>query len=174
MMKKLVALILALILMTAFYLYALLREDEATKGTDRWVVASENTIFKAQGTTVSNQPADLASAMGVALPLPEELISGEVADGSYHGFYVRLLQASDGQRTVRGVRPSSAAPMLRETELVFSQSDKTLMSYPLLHAVQDAKSYYYLSTDLAAFVIEVPENMSDDDALAGFILAVPK
>ncbi|NLA52732.1 MAG: hypothetical protein GX858_00025, partial [Clostridiales bacterium] len=48
MMKKLAALILALILMTAFYLYALLREDEATKGTDRWVVASENTIFKAQ------------------------------------------------------------------------------------------------------------------------------
>lgn len=174
MMKKLASLVLALILMTAFYLYALLREDEATKGTDRWVVASEDTVFKAQGASLSAQPADLASAMGVPLPLPDGLTSGEVKDGSYHGYYVRILQASDGQRTVHGVRPASAASMLRGDELVFAQSDKTLMSYPLLQAELDGKSYYYLSTELAAFVIEVPAGISDDDALAGFDLITPK
>ncbi|NLC32196.1 MAG: hypothetical protein GX781_02740 [Clostridiales bacterium] len=174
MMKKLASFLMALILMTAFYLYALLREDEGTKGTDRWVVASEESIFKAQGSTISNQAAALSAAMGVSLPLPNEIISGEVTDGKYHGYYVRELHVKDEQRIVRGVRPVSAAPMLRDKELAFSQSDKTLMSYPLLFAQQNERTYYYFSTDSAAFVIEAPAGMSQSDALEGITMTEPK
>ena len=172
--KKLASLILALILMSAFYLYALLREDEETKGTERWIVAAVDRDFKAQGTITSLDPAALASAMGLAVPLMPQPQQGEVKDADYHGYYVRLIYASDGEMTVRGVRPASAAPMLRDKDLIFLQSEKTLMNYPLLKAQKDGQNYYFLSTESAAFVIQGNIMTPDEDALTGFILAQPQ
>lgn len=174
MIKKLTSFILALILMASFYLYALLREDEETKGAQQWVVAESDAAINQSGKVTSTNPEILASTMGASLPLPRQIQNGEVTDGYYHGYGVRLLLASDGQRKISGVSPFSAAPMIRNKSLVFSQSEKTLMSYPLLVAQDGPLSFYYLVTDRAAFVIETPAATSDDAALADFIIAAPQ
>lgn len=172
MIKKILSVVLALILMASFYLYALLREDEETKRTDRWVVAEEDAALSARGPLESTDPQALANAMGITLPLPQSLLTAGVADDSHHGYYARRLTATNGHSTVWGVRPASASPMIRPAGVAFGQSDKTLMGYPLL-AGQDAQYlYYYLATDQAAFVLRLPQSDSQQ-ALQGFVIAQP-
>jgi len=172
MIKKILSLLMALLLMAAFYIYALLREDEQTKRSDEWVVAGDDTQLQAFGGIVSSDPTALARAMDSLLPLPKDLTSGSVKDSSYHGYYARILEATDGQSIVRGVRPASASPLIRKAGLSFDHSDKTLLSYPLLWAEDDAYSYYYLVTDAAAFVLQLPR-LSQSLALQGFLISQP-
>lgn len=172
MIKKLISLLLALLLMAAFYIYALMREDEQTKRTDEWVVAGENKQLAAFGGVESTDPRVLAQAMDSVLPLPGGLTGGSVRDSSYHGYYTRLLEATDGESVVFGVRPASASPMIRKAGLAFTHSEKTLLSYPLLWAEDDAYSYYYLVTDTAAFVLQLPKQ-SQSLALQGFQISQP-
>ncbi len=172
MIKKLISLFIALLLMAAFYIYALLREDEQTKRTDEWVVAGEDTQFAAFGGIESTDPQVLAQAMDSPLPLPGSLTSGSVRDSSYHGYYTRILEATDGESIVLGVRPASASPVIRKAGLAFAHSEKTLLSYPLLWAEDDAYSYYYMVTDTAAFVLQLPRH-SQPLALQGFLISQP-
>lgn len=173
MIKRLAALVMALFLMASFYLYALLQEDEETKRTDQWVVAGSDELTRAQDTVISTDPAALASAMGLPLPLPQELQSGRVSDGQYHGYRVRQLEAQGADSAVLGIRPASAAPLIRGSGLEFESTDKTLMSYPLLRAEKDGSAYYYLASEQAAFIIRLPLHLPEDEALSGFILAQP-
>lgn len=69
MIKRISALVMALFLMASFYLYALLQEDEETKRTDQWVVAGDDSLTRVQETVISTDPAVLAGAMGLSLPL---------------------------------------------------------------------------------------------------------
>ena len=173
MIKRIAALVMALFLMASFYLYALLQEDEETKRTDQWVVAGDDSLTRAQERVISTDPAVLAGAMGLSLPLPRELSSGEVKDGQYHGYRVRQLEAESADATVLGVRPASAAPLIRGSGLQFEATDKTLMSYPLLRAEMDGSAYYYLASEQAAFIIRLPLHLPEEAALSGFILAQP-
>ena len=171
MIKKILSLVLALLLMATFYLYALLRENEETRRSDRWVVAEEDTGLKAFGGMQSNEPAALAKALGSTVPLPETLLEGTVQDTRYHGYYVRTLYASDGHATVRGVRPASASPLIRQDGVRFSSSEKTLLGYPLLEAQDSQYVYYYLVSELAAFVLQLP---MDQASLQGFVISQPE
>lgn len=173
MIKRIAALVMALFLMASFYLYALLQEDEETKRTDQWVVAGDNGLTRPQDTVISTDSAELASAMGLPLPLPRELSSGEVKDGQYHGYRVRQLDARSEDAAVLGIRPASAAPLIRDSGLRFESTDKTLMSYPLLRAEKDGSAYYYLASEQAAFIIRLPLHLPEDESLSGFILAQP-
>jgi len=172
MIKKILSLLMALLLMAAFYIYALLREDEQTKRSDEWVVAGEDTQLQAFGGLESSDSKALAQAMDSLLPLPKDLTSGSVQDSSYHGYYARVLEATNGESTVWGICPASASPMIRKAGLSFGHTDKTLLSYPLLWAEDDAYSYYYMVTDAAAFVMQLPRQ-SQTLALQGFLISQP-
>lgn len=173
MIKRIAALVMALVLMVAFYLFALLQEDEETKRTDQWVVAGSDNLIQPQETVISNDPMVLADAMELPLPLPRELIAGEVKDGQYHSYRVRMLQAEGIDSSVSGIRPASAAPLIRPQGLNFEPTNKTLMSYPLLRAQKDGFAYYYLANEQAAFVIRLSLQLPEDEALSRFVLAQP-
>ncbi|NLD52437.1 MAG: hypothetical protein GX650_06035 [Clostridiales bacterium] len=119
----------------------------------------------------STDTAALAGALGSTVPLPETLQEGRVQDASYHGYYVRTLFASDGRTTVWGVRPASASPLIRQEGLRFSSSEKTLLGYPLLEAQDGQHVYYYLVSDLAAFVLQLPLAQA---SLQGFVISQPE
>ncbi len=172
MIKKIISILMALLLMAAFYIYALMREDERTKNSDEWVVAGDEAQLQAFGGIESKDPAALAKAMDSLLPLPGSLTSGSVKDSSYHGYYARVLEATDGESIVRGVRPASASPLIRKDGLSFDYSDKTLLSYPLLWAEDDDYTYYYMVTDTAAFILQLP-GPGQATALQGFLISRP-
>lgn len=171
MIKKLLTLLMALVLMASFYLYALMREDEETKRSEQWVVAGGEEL-KAFGGLDSTDGKALARAMGSLIPLPEQLSAGQVTDSSYHGYYVRQLRATDGLSTVLGVRPASASPLIRPEQLSFQHTDRTLLNYPLLKASDELYSYYYLVTDAAAFILQLPRE-SETETLRGFLISQP-
>lgn len=173
MIRRIAALVMALLLMVSFYLYALLQEDEETKRSDQWVVAGQDSPLEAKEDLISTNPAALAAAMGLTLFLPRSLDTGSVRDDSYHGYRVRRLEAVSGDTAVSGVLPASAAPLIRGSGLVFESTDKTLMSHPLLRAERDGGIYYYLANEQAAFIIRLPAYQPEDEALSAFILANP-
>lgn len=172
MIKKVFALLMALLLMASFYLYALMREDEESKRSEQWVVAGAGDQLSAFGGLESTDGQALAMAMGSLVPLPRTLSQGQVSDSSYHGYYARQLMATDGQSTVLGVRPASASPLIRPEGLAFSQTDRTLLNYPLLRAMDEQHSYYYLVTDAAAFILKLPREQ-ETEALRGFLISQP-
>ncbi|MHC1786644.1 MAG: hypothetical protein AB9880_06265 [Christensenellales bacterium] len=172
MIRRSTALLMALLLMGAFYLYALMREDSQAKRSDQWMVTGEDASLEPSGGLQSTDGASLAAAMGSLLPLPASLTSASVEDSSYHGYYARILRATDGLSLVLGVRPASASPLIREKDLDFSHSDKTLLGYPLLAAADETHSFYYLVTDTAAFVLRLPRE-GETEALRGFLISQP-
>lgn len=172
LLKRLAALLMALLLMAAFYLYALMREDEQSKRTAQWVVAQEEDELRPFGGMEAADPAALAQAMGCAIPLPPQLQLSRVSDQRHHGYYVRRLTAGDGHALVLGVRPASASPLIRPEGLHFTHASKTLLGIPMLSAQDDLYSYYYLATEQAAFVIRLPLP-HQDELLSSFIIAEP-
>ncbi len=173
MVKRLVGLALALLLMGAFYIYALLREGEQNKGQEQWLVTEQEAPLAPMGGLASQDPKALAAALGIQAPLPADLASGQVADARHHLAYARLLTATDGTLTVWGVRPAHASPLIRPRGLAFETTGQTLHSYPLLKAEDGAHTYYYLATGAqGAFVIRAAQGQ-DAQALAGLLLYDP-
>lgn len=156
-LKRILTLLLALLLMGSFYLYALMREDEESKRSEQFIVAQDDAGSRPMGGFTGTDPAALARAMGADSPLPTVLESGQVEDASYHGQYARLLTAQGDGLYVQGVRPASAAPLLRGHDLRFTSMNNSLFSLPLMTAQDEQSRYYYLVTqDMAAFMIRVP------------------
>jgi len=153
MVKRIASIALSLILMGVFYVYAVLREDENTKQTEKWVVADEAVPPAPIGLVESTQAKQLALAMGTAVPLPAALSSGSVQDSSYHGYAVRMLEASAPGISIRGVRPSSAAPMVRGGGITYEPSGSALLGYPLIIGRDADSFYYFLVTEEAAYEI---------------------
>lgn len=172
MIRRIAAALMALLLMAGFYLYALLQEDEESKRSDRWVVEGEGALAP-QDALISANPAALARAMGLPLLLPQALSAGSVRDGSYHGYRVRVLEAAAGGISVRGVRPASAAAMLRPEGLGFESTERTLLNAPLMRAEGGDGVYYYTADDNAAFIIRLPKASAEEDTLSAFRLANP-
>lgn len=162
MIKKILAFVLSLLLAGVFYVYALLREDETTKQSDRWVVSEEQKTFGAIGNQSSQNPQDIARYMEAAAPLPGSLDTGTVQDGSYHGYRVRLMHITAPNLVVRGVRPLSAYPMVRTQGLSYRPSGAALLGYPLIIAQDSTGFYYYFTTEDAAF--EIHTTAADEKA----------
>lgn len=156
LISKLAALLMALILMASFYLYALMREDEQSKRSDQWVVAADQGDLSPISPLESTDSKQLASAMAAPLPVPERLTQGRVWDDRYHGYAARRFSATDGSALVQGVRPASASPLIRGEKLRFAHSELSMMGYPMLEAQDDSFAYYYFASDVAAFMIQLP------------------
>ncbi len=162
MVKRIASIILSLTLMAVFYVYAVLREDENTKQTEKWVVAEEAVPITPIGLIESTQAKQLAMAMGSAAPLPDTLFSGSVRDGSYHGYTVRLLEAAVPGMSVHGVRPSSAAPLVRSGGVAYEPSGSALLGYPLIIGRSAQGFCYFMVTEEAAY--EIRTIASDEQA----------
>lgn len=165
-MRRLLSLIVSLILMAAFYVYAVMREDDETKRTEQWVVAESETELSANGGVVSTSADTLARALGASVPLPQTLVSGEVSDETWHGYYARKLVATDGVLRVSAVRPLSAAPMIRDGALQFAPGGRSLFGFPLLEAQDDQYHYAFLVTQDTAVMIETPPDVFEQSLQA--------
>lgn len=164
MSKKIAALFFALLLFCAFYLYALLQDEDAAGHDERFVVSGESRTPDAIPALHSKDADELIRAFGAACPLPPEIITGRVENGSYHGGRTRLIVAEGGNVRVRGVRPLRAAPSLRESGLDWQPSSMTYSGHPLLYAKKGAYRFYYYSDGEAAYEIRL--SASDDETAA--------
>lgn len=153
MIRRLVAILLSLILMAAFYVFALMMEDEESKRSDEFLVQEAEGPLERAELFQSEDARELARAFGVALPVPEGLTSGTVNGGGYHGYTTRLVSLEGASARITGIRPASAAPGILQGDLVFLASDKALMGYELLMAKRGDEVYYALLTPDAAFLI---------------------
>lgn len=155
-MRRLLSFLTSLLLMAAFYVYAVMREDSETKRTEQWVVAAEQTQLAPSGGALSTDSRALVRALGAAVPLPRKLLSGRVEDASWHGYYARRLTADDGVTRVSAVRPMSAAPLIRGASLTFASHGRSLYGFPLLEAEDEDMRYLFLITGDAAVMIVTP------------------
>lgn len=163
-MKKILSLLFSLLLLAAFYVYAVLMEDERSHDAPQWMVEERKPPLDRIEAVSSTDAAQLARAMGVSLPLPGTLSSGTVESGSYHGYTVRALHAEGAGLVIRGVRPLSAAPAIRTNGLSFLPSDSALLGFPVLTAQQGSRYYYYFTAEDAAFEISVTASSSAEAA----------
>ncbi len=153
MIRRLLAILLSLALIAAFYVFAVMMEDEETKRSDEFLVQAAEEPLERTETLQSADTYALAQAFGVALPMPEGLKSGSVKSGSYHGYTTRLIALEGEAAQVTGIRPASAAPGILPEDLVFLASDKALLGYELLRANRGDEVFYALLTGDAAFLI---------------------
>ncbi len=170
MLRRLPAALAALLMMAAFYLFAVMQENEETRRSDAFVVREpEVPVTRAAPFQSQDAPA-LARAFGVPLPLPEGPVQGEVTSESYHGYPVMRIRVLGQAAQVDGVRPLSAAGSILPSGLRFTASDRALFGYAIMAASDGQTQYYALQTDKAAFLIRVPEAAAP---AGGFALQEP-
>jgi hypothetical protein len=153
MVRRILAALLSLIVMAAFYVFAVMMEDEESKRTGEFLVAEERKPLTRMEDLKSADAVELARAFGAAIPLPEGLSDGLVQSGTYHGYPTRLVTLQGTLAQVRGIRPASAAPGLMPRDAVFLASGQALLGYPLLAAQGANGVMYSLLTEEAAFLI---------------------
>lgn len=152
-MKKIPLILLAILLICVFCLYALMQKDE---GADRnYIVQSAQTTLAPLSPVSSNQAKELVSAFSKTAPLPATIHLGRVEESSYQGQRVRILTVAGDTVTIRGVTPLMAAPLVRTKGASFVSSPFSLFGYSLLSAQKDGQFIYYLTTEDAAFEISV-------------------
>ncbi len=154
LLRRVLAFLLSILVMAAFYLVAVMMENEETRRSDRFLVEAAAVPLHRMEAVESADGRQLARAFGAALPLPEGLSSGRVEAGAYHGYVTRTVSAEGSAARVTGIRPASAAPGILPPEAVFAATDKALMGFPLLHAQEGGQEVYALVTGEAAFLIQ--------------------
>ncbi|NLX82260.1 MAG: hypothetical protein GXZ04_00355 [Clostridiales bacterium] len=169
-LKRLVALLLSLAVITVFYLLAVMMEDEESKRTDQFVVEAQQKPLTPIQEIISEDPQRLVDAFGVPIPLPDRFESGRVTDFTWHTYPARLITLTGAQAVVKGVRPAAAAPSIIPKDADFKASDKALLGYAMLEAQVEGKTLYSLITRDAAFLIEPQEQNQP----GGFALLEPK
>jgi len=152
-LRRVLAFLLSLLVMTAFYLVAVMMENEETRRSERFLVEAAAAQLLKIEPVESADGRLLARAFGAALPLPEGLGSGRVESGAYHGYITRTVSLEGTAARVTGVRPASAAPGIMPPEAVFMATDRALMGVPLLRAREEGQDVYALMTGEAAFLI---------------------
>ena len=172
MLRRVPAALLALLVMAAFYLFAVMQENEETKRSDAFVVREQEEALTAIAPFTSQDPRALARAFGAAFPLPEGAITGEVSSFRHHGYTARRIVVKGQASQIEGVRPLSAAAAIMPSGLRFSGSDRALFGYSLMSAADEHFRYYALQTDKAAFLLRLPEADSAAPG-GGFALQEP-
>ena len=169
MIRRIPAFLMALLLMAAFYIFAVMMEDEKTKRTDEFLVERVELPLTEVMEMESGDARALAEAFGAPIPVPDGALSGQVKNESYHARYARLVLLSGENARVTGIRPAAAAPHIMPPTLSFRASGQTLLGYELLQAKRDGGVVFAMITDDAAFLIE-PQNPDDP---GGFQLQEP-
>jgi hypothetical protein len=152
--QRLLALLLSLLVMAVFYVFAVMMEDEESKRSDSFVVEAPLAPLLPRDSLESASPQAVADAFGVALPLPEGFALGRTEDIHYHTYRARVVTLHGAAATVQGVRPASAAGAILPKEADFVASSKALLGYQMLEARVAGKTMYALITPEAAFFIE--------------------
>jgi hypothetical protein len=152
-MKKIPLILLAIVLICAFCLYALMQKDDSTD--HRYVVQGVKATLAPLSPVASSEGKDLARALCANAPLPSVIQSGYVQERSYQGQRARLLSAVGENVTIQGVTPLIAAPLIRSQDAAFASSQLTLFGYSLLSAQRGEYFVYYLTTEDAAFEISI-------------------
>lgn len=153
-LQRLLALLLSLLVMAVFYVFAVMMEDEESKRTDAFVVEAPLAPLTRRDSLQTDNPQALADAFGVALPLPEGFALGKTSDFIYHTYLARSVTLQGTAATVQGVRPASAAGAILPKEADFVAGSKALLGYPMLEARVAGKTLYALITQDAAFFID--------------------
>lgn len=172
MLRRISALVLSALLMAAFYVFAVMQENEETKRSDAFVVQKPELPVARIVPFQSRDGRALAQAFGAAFPLPEGPFTGEVASSGHHGYGVMRLSVQGQISRVEGVRPLSAASSILPGGLRFAASEHALFGYAIMSASDGQTLYYALQTDEAAFVISLPENAAGAPG-SGFALQEP-
>lgn len=167
--RRLVALLLSLMVVGLFYVMTLLMENEDSKRSDDFVVEASITPLRPQPPLFSADASELATAFGLAFPLPEGLSQGQVEDGNWHGYQTRVLRLAGTAAQVQGIRPASAATAVLPKGLTFLASEKALLGHALLEAAYQGGLLYSLATPEAVFLIQ-PLN---GDAPGSFVWMEP-
>lgn len=157
MLRKIVSFLMALLLMAAFYVFAVMMESPDSQREallhDSAATPKPEAIADMQPLT-SQDAAALASAFGASLPLPEGFVTGSVQAGNHQGQVTRLVSLTGSMARVSGVRPASAIASLVPRDAAFSRTDKALLGAYLLTAQLPSGRVYSLITQHAAFYIE--------------------
>ena len=156
MLRRLPAILLTLIIMAVFYLFAVMQENEETKRSDAFVVREPEEAITRIAPFYSQDPRALAQAFGAAFPLPEGSVEGEVSSFQHLGYTARRILVKGQVSRVEGVRPLSAASSIMPGHLRFRPGEQALFGFSLLGADAGDTRYYALQTDKAAFVISLP------------------
>lgn len=147
---------MALLLMAAFYVFAVMMESPDSQ---REGLLMENPATTPEAVPdiqpLTSQDAHaLAAAFGATLPLPEGFAGGSVQAGSYQGQVTRLVSLAGSKARVTGVRPASAIASLVPRDAAFTRTDKALLGVYLLSANLQSGTVYSLITQDAAYYIE--------------------
>lgn len=153
MVRRILAVLLSLAVMAAFYVFAVMMEDEESKRTEEFLVSDEKEPLTRAEDFQGADANELARVFGAALPVPEGLAQGLVQTGTYHGYTTRLITLQGSLSQVRGIRPASAAPGLMPKDAVFLAGEQALLGYPLLEAQGENGTVYSLITEEAAYLI---------------------
>lgn len=175
MIKKIIGVILSLLLVFVFYVYAILQEDDTKKQAEQWIVSETKAPLPQPAPLTSSDRQQLASAMACNLPLPSPLQSGSVHTGTYHGYPVLMVEANAADLQVKGVRPLTAASLIRSPNLQWLPSNTALFGFPLLSARHEGSLYYYMLTEDAAFELRIstPDEAKASELLNGITLVSP-
>ncbi len=172
MLRRIPAALLALLLMSVFYVFAVMQENEETKRSDAFLVKEPEAAITRIAPFHSQDGRALAQAFGAAFPMPEGAFTGEVTSPGHHGYAVMRLSVQGQVARVEGVRPLSAASSILPSGLRFTASERALFGHAIMTASDSQTLYYALQTDKAAFVISLPEAASSAPG-SGFALQEP-
>lgn len=154
MIRKIFIFLIALLLMAAFYVFALMMEDKDSQQQNKFLVQEEPEKLVMIEAFHSQDSKALAKAFGVSLLLPEDFQSGGITSDSYHGYTTRLISLSGSKARVSGIRPASAAASLYPKDAAFTHTDQALLGFRLMQASTKTGTVYSLMTPYAAFLIE--------------------
>ncbi|MDO5022553.1 MAG: hypothetical protein Q4E07_04360 [Eubacteriales bacterium] len=154
-MKRILSILLSLMLMAMFYVYAVLQQDEEAQPDMRWLVQEEKKPLKIIGEVKSQDAQVLADAFGANIPVPDKVLEGLCFDASYKGQNVHRLNIIGENITIQGVTPHFAAPLIRSEGLKFTEDSSALLGFPLLKADRPNNNEYYIVTQDAAFLFKL-------------------
>ncbi|HSK69421.1 MAG TPA: hypothetical protein VLA21_09200 [Candidatus Limnocylindria bacterium] len=161
-LRRVLSLVAALVVMAGFYAFTVLVEGGDNRRGGDFLVREDPSPVTPISEVASSDARVLARAFGASMPVPGSPSQGSVASGSYHGYVTRTLQMQGAAGSVRGVRPAAAAPSIMPQDAVFLASDKALLGFPAMAAMEGGREIYALLTNDAAFLIvpSVPGNLA--------------
>jgi len=149
-LKRILSILASLLLMGAFYIYAVLQKNDETENLT-WLVQEEKITLNSIDEIISTDAQILVNSFSVEAPLPEKILSGKCYDTKYKGKLVHILEINAENMQIKGVTPAFAAPLVRKTNLRFLNDNVALFGFPLLKAQDNFNTVYLIVTNKAAF-----------------------
>lgn len=170
LLKRIFSILVSLLLMGAFYIYAVLQKNDETDNLT-WLVQEEKIALENIGEVISTNRQTLVNAFGSEAPFPDFIQSGKCYDQTYRGKLTHVLEINTDGLQIKGVTPAFAAPLIRKNNLHFKSDNLALFGFPLLKAQDDSNSIYFLVANKAAFSFTI--NGADTTPLAELNIVYP-